>query len=1121
MVDATDVNEDDVVYVLRYFHGGKFVSSPKFDYVDWKVDRLQVDPDRLCYWDIIRNVSAFGYLKKSKFVYYRIPAVTFNTASLVLVHDDDTVREVIKILKKKGSVDLYVACLEEVDTVNGGNAMVGSNVVGSSYDHEDHVVGQEHVEVEGGGRDDENRPQHVEVGLEGEDVRPKFAENEPQIGDNESIDGNGLEDVDVGPDAENGPKIVDNESSEDNGSEHVELGPEITDIWENHVDVDVDVGAGVADVNGNGADHVDVDDNGNGADHVDVGPDSENGSQHAENGLDSDNGPDHVDIGPEVNDVEPELGDDRPELADDGTTNDNGAEDGLDGSEEDAFLFNIDIRNDVDEEVEDIREKGRGKRHKEKAADREGQPVQPDNVDEGYRSSDKDGKLEGYETDYISSFDPGEYEDSEQSDDDAPRVRQSLLPRYDPNYVIPVWELGLRFDDNKQFKEAVRKYAFAKGVQLKIVKNEPNRTRFHCMKGCPWTLFASNDKKLRCYTVKTYNHVHKCYRTNKNKLISAKYIQKQFKDIILANPKMKVKTLKEMCKRELGVYASFNMCQRARKQVIKEFRESYVEEYANLWGYAAELLKSNPGSTVSIHVHRNDVNQAVFFRIYVCFQALKQGWKDVCRPFIGVDGCWLKTAKKGELLVAVGRDANNQMFPIAWAVVEVECASSWRWFLQKLFTDLEHPTDEGITLMSDQQKWKGMNRKLCFWNCVRSTYIEEFDDNLQKLEKLGPTSIEDLLQNPVQHWAKAYFSATPTCDVVDNNMTEAFNAWILDARCKPIISLLEDIRVMVMSRLHVKRTWASKWRTNISPKALEKLERNIEQSTHCRLVWNGDGGFEVQHGEDQHIVDMKQLKCTCKAWELSGIPVAMLYVPCTKRTRDLKIMYPIDPIQPPLVRTLPGRPKKKIKKDNDEPTKGKPILSNKGVVPTVASQNVASSTTSPPGMVHGTPQNVASPTTGPPRMVHGTTHNVASATTNPPGMVHSTTQNVASTISQSSNQSLASVSIVAPTTQPKPIKKTYKKKAQVVIGLYTDLKTEDQIWNPGTSTERVVTRASKRKIGETDPSQFQYHSKGKGLRWKGNTVVTIRQLQENVEIVRKKRGRPLKSQTLGTQSSQT
>ncbi|KAL4282369.1 hypothetical protein GQ457_03G013340 [Hibiscus cannabinus] len=504
-----------------------------------------------------------------------------------------------------------------------------------------------------------------------------------------------------------------------------------------------------------------------------------------------------------------------------------------------------------------------------------------------------------------------------------------------------------------------------------------------------------------------------------------------------------------MCKRELGVYANFNMCQRDRKQVIKEFQESYVEEYDNLWGYAVELLKSNPGSTVSIQVHRNDVSQAVFFRIYVCFQYVKQGWKDGCRPFIGVDGCWLKTAQKGELLVAIGRDANNQMFPIAWAVAEVECASSWKWFLQKLFTDLEHPTSEGIKLMSDQQKglvkvlvedypdteyrmcarhlyvnwqkqWKGMNRKLCFWNCVRSTYIEEFDDNLQKLEKLGPTSTEDLLQIPVQHWAKAYFSARSTCDVVDNSMAKAFNAWILDARCKPIISLLEDIRIMVMSRLHVKRTWASKWRTNISPKALEILEHNVEQSTHCRLVWNGDGGFEVQHGKDQHIVDMKQLKCTCRAWELSGIPcchaICAMYQE-NKRSEDYVSNWY---------------------------NKEKYLTAYNHIL----QPNVASSTTSPPGTVHGRPQNVASPTT----------QNVASATTGPPGMVHG-----------------------------KLIK------AQVGIGLYTDLKT-GQIWNPGTSTERVVTRASKRKIGQADPSQFQHHSKGKGLRWKGNTAVTTRQL---------------------------
>ena len=41
-----------------------------------------------------------------------------------------------------------------------------------------------------------------------------------------------------------------------------------------------------------------------------------------------------------------------------------------------------------------------------------------------------------------------------------------------------------------------------------------------------------------------------------------------------------------------------------------------------------------------------------------------------------VDGCFLKGPMKGELLSAVGRDANNQIYPIAWAVVEYKNKNS-------------------------------------------------------------------------------------------------------------------------------------------------------------------------------------------------------------------------------------------------------------------------------------------------------------------------------------------------------------------------------------------------------------------------------------------------------------
>ncbi|CAN1167851.1 hypothetical protein LINPERHAP2_LOCUS27483 [Linum perenne] len=43
-----------------------------------------------------------------------------------------------------------------------------------------------------------------------------------------------------------------------------------------------------------------------------------------------------------------------------------------------------------------------------------------------------------------------------------------------------------------------------------------------------------------------------------------------------------------------------------------------------------------------------------------------------CRKLFALDGCFLKGEVKGMILTAVGKDGNNQMFPIAWAVVEGE-----------------------------------------------------------------------------------------------------------------------------------------------------------------------------------------------------------------------------------------------------------------------------------------------------------------------------------------------------------------------------------------------------------------------------------------------------------------
>ena len=47
------------------------------------------------------------------------------------------------------------------------------------------------------------------------------------------------------------------------------------------------------------------------------------------------------------------------------------------------------------------------------------------------------------------------------------------------------------------------------------------------------------------------------------------------------------------------------------------------------------------------------------------------------KKVIGVDGCFFKGACNGELICAIGRDANNQIYPIAWVMVEKETEDSW------------------------------------------------------------------------------------------------------------------------------------------------------------------------------------------------------------------------------------------------------------------------------------------------------------------------------------------------------------------------------------------------------------------------------------------------------------
>ena len=73
------------------------------------------------------------------------------------------------------------------------------------------------------------------------------------------------------------------------------------------------------------------------------------------------------------------------------------------------------------------------------------------------------------------------------------------------------------------------------------------------------------------------------------------------------------------------------------------------------------------------------------------------------------------------------------------------------------------------------------------------------------MQDLDATAWQFLEKKGVQHCCRMYFRSHVKCDSVDNNMADIFNAFIMDARYMPIVSMLKTMFHSIMKRITVKK----------------------------------------------------------------------------------------------------------------------------------------------------------------------------------------------------------------------------------------------------------------------------------------------------------------------------
>ncbi|XP_018515142.1 uncharacterized protein LOC108872233 [Brassica rapa] len=233
---------------------------------------------------------------------------------------------------------------------------------------------------------------------------------------------------------------------------------------------------------------------------------------------------------------------------------------------------------------------------------------------------------------------------------------------------------------------------------------------------------------------------------------------------------------------------------------------------------------------------------------------------------------------KGQLLVALGRDADNAIYPIAWAVVGVENKDNWLWFVRKIKVDLGLNEGDRYIMVSDRQKGLIAAVKIALPLIEHMIYNEaDYRANLLEILKYDQDVYDDVMKSKPEKWCRAFYKLGPFCEDVENNSTESFNTSIGKARDKPFLPMLETIARLAMVRIAKRDVIANSHEGLCTPYVTEMLESLREDASACTVRPSTNMMYASTLNGCSYKVIFANMTCTCRRWEITGISCEHAY----------------------------------------------------------------------------------------------------------------------------------------------------------------------------------------------------------------------------------------------------
>ncbi|CAL9014767.1 unnamed protein product [Prunus brigantina] len=487
-----------------------------------------------------------------------------------------------------------------------------------------------------------------------------------------------------------------------------------------------------------------------------------------------------------------------------------------------------------------------------------------------------------------SEFDTGSETDSEGNGRKKIKLPKFKQYRRDVDLKNPEFRLGMKFANKKLLIEAIKELAIIEAREVKLIKNDNRRVQAKCVKGCSFQVYGSRiNREEGTFAIKTLSLEHQCGRVDKLRHTTSKWLCDRYAHKLRRNSDFDLKSFQQ--------------------DVLADYKINVTK----LQVYRAKRLA-------------RDLNEGPYPR---------------------------------QILTAVGVDGNNGYFPVAYAVVDIESKDSWIWFFNLLIEDLGITNGQAWVVISDKQKGlvpaiervlptaehrmcvrhlysnfrashNGLALKHILWAAARATTVPWWEAEMENMKNEDEEAWKWLKKRPARNWSRSHFGSHFKCDLLLNNLCESFNAAILDARDKTILSCLERIRVYVMLRMASRRSACQNWRYSVGPRIFKIIEKNKLGSSQCIPRLAGEKLYQVSHiyaifqrceNPIAYVDACYKLETYMKAYEPVIHPIPSM---------DQWSKCGLPPIKPPLYKQQPGRPKRVRTKEPGEVEIPAPIPPN-------------------------------------------------------------------------------------------------------------------------------------------------------------------------------------------------